>query len=68
MTLDGLRAMVTILSGKSGVTGRVEVVTVYTTLIDDRTLFHVAQVSPETEYRRYQPAFDAMIRSLQIMN
>ncbi len=64
--LDGFRAMVTVLSGKSDVTGRGEVVTVYTTLVDDRTLFHVAQVSPETEYRRYQPVFDAMIRSLRI--
>ena len=64
--LDGLRAMATALSGKSGVTGNMEVVIVYTTLIDDVTLLHIAQVSPETEYRRYQPVFDAMIRSLRI--
>jgi hypothetical protein len=67
VTLDGLNGMATTLSGTSNVTGQIEVVTVYTTLLNNDSLFYVIEVSPENEYRRYRPAFDGMNRSLRIV-
>jgi Zn-dependent protease with chaperone function len=64
-TLDGQQAMATTLSGRSEVTGRTEIVNVYTAMANNGLLFHVVLVSPENEFRQYRGAFDTMVRSVR---
>lgn len=65
-TLDGRRALVSTLRNVSEVTGRGEIVTVYTTLLRDGNLFYCIAVAPEDEHPAYQNAFDRVTRSIRI--
>ncbi len=53
------------LAGRSPVTNRVEIVTIYTTLLNSGELFYVATVVPEAESSSYSNAFRNMISSIQ---
>ena len=55
-----------VLSGRSPITGRTEVATVYTTMLRNGDLFYIVTVSPETEATSYNNAFRNMIRSIRL--
>ena len=65
-TINGRNAYTTVLSGRSPVTGRTEVVTVYTTQLSGGGLFYIATVVPELEAGRYSTAFRNIINSVRI--
>ena len=65
-TIDRRNAYATVLSGRSPVTGRNEVVNIYTTQLSNGSLMYVAAVAPQDESSRYNSAFRNMLRSIQI--
>jgi predicted Zn-dependent protease len=65
-TVAGRTGIATVLSGRSSVTGRNEVVTVYTAQLRSGDLFFVATVSPEEESYRYNSIFRDMVSSIQL--
>jgi len=65
-SIGGRQALATVLSGRSPVTGRNEVVTVYTTQLRNGGLLYVAMVAPENESGSYNTAFRNMIRSIRL--
>lgn len=65
-TLAGRNSYTGQLSGTSPVTGRTELVTIYTAQLSNGDLFFVATVVPENESSRYSTAFQNMLRSLRI--
>jgi hypothetical protein len=66
--LGGNQALTTQLAGTSPVTGRYEIVNVYTTRLRDGNLFYVVTVAPREDYRNYQGAFNNILRSVQLNN
>jgi beta-barrel assembly-enhancing protease len=60
------RALSISLEGNSPVTGRSEVVNVYTSMLRNGWLFYVINVAPRDDYDQYQRAFNDMIRSITI--
>jgi predicted Zn-dependent protease len=54
------------LSGRSPITGRNEIATVYTTMLRNGDLFYIITVSPENEATSYNTAFRNMIRSIRL--
>ena len=66
-TLDKREALVRKLRGVSNVTGRSEVVNVYTTLTREGQLLYMIHVAPENESRQYTKAFNDMTKSLRVM-
>jgi predicted Zn-dependent protease len=56
----------TVLSGRSSVTGRTEIVTVYTVQLRSGDLFFVATVSPQDEAYRYNSVFRNLVSSIQL--
>jgi predicted Zn-dependent protease len=65
-TIGGRQAYATILSGRSPITGRNEIATVYTTQLRNGSLFYIVTVVPENEASSYNNAFRNMIRSLRL--
>jgi hypothetical protein len=65
-TIDGQRALSTRLVGRSNVTGRTEVVTVYTTMLRNGNLFYLIGVTPRDQSQVYNRAFRTMLQSLEI--
>jgi hypothetical protein len=65
-TLDGNQALNTRLVGRSNVTGRNEVVMVYTTMLRNGNLFYVIGVTPQNQSRVYERTFRTMLQSLDI--
>ena len=65
-TVAGRTGLATVLSGRSSITGRTEVVTVYTAQLRTGDLFFVATVSPEQEANRYNSVFRNMVSSIQL--
>lgn len=65
-TISRREGIVTVLSGRSPITGRTEVATVYTTELRNGGLFYVITVVPENEASRYNRAFSNMLRSIVI--
>lgn len=65
-TVAGRSGYTAVLSGRSPITGRTEIVTVYTTQLRSGDLFYVATVAPETESARYSNAFRSMINSIRL--
>jgi beta-barrel assembly-enhancing protease len=63
--LDGRKALARRLSGVSRITNQTEVVDVYTTMLSNRQLFYVLQVTPANARRQYTKAFNDMLRSLR---
>lgn len=64
--LGGRRGMSITLSGRSPVTNRIEIVTIYTTKLNSGELFYVATVVPEAESSSYSNAFRNMIYSVRL--
>lgn len=64
-TIAGRPALRTELSNQNDVTGRAERVALYTTTLDDGTLFYLIGVAPENEYGTYDDVFDRVADSLQ---
>ncbi len=62
-TIARRNAYATVLSGRSPVTGRTEVVNIYTTQLSNGSLMYVAAVAPQDESSRYNSAFRNVIRS-----
>jgi hypothetical protein len=67
-TVAGRQAYTATLSGRSPVTGRDEVVTVYTVQLRSGNLLTIAAVSPETDVYRYNAAFRNIVNSIQLMD
>lgn len=65
-TVAGRTGFATVLSGRSSITGRTEVVTVYTAQLRSGDLFFVATVSPEQEASRYNSVFRNMVSSIRL--
>ena len=65
-TIDGRNALAITLSNANEATGRTEVVTVYTTLLRNGSLFYMVAVAPQDEYRNYQSAFTNILRSVKL--
>ena len=62
----GRQGLTTVLSGRSPVTGRTEVVTIYTTSLRNGNLLYIATVVPDAEAQSYSSAFRAMLNSLRL--
>jgi len=65
-SLAGRQALATVLSGRSPVTGRNEVVTVYTTQLRNGGLLYLTMIAPENESSSYNTTFRNMIRSIRL--
>jgi hypothetical protein len=64
-TIGGRSGLRTTLSNQNDVTGKTERIALYTTLLDDGTLFYLIGVAPDNEYGAYDDVFDKVARSLQ---
>jgi hypothetical protein len=64
-TLGGRTALRTQLANQNDATGRTERIDLYTTLLDDGTLFYVIGVAPENEYSAYQQVFNRVAGSIK---
>ena len=64
-SISGRTAYATTLTGQSPLTGRLEQVTVVTTMLNDGRLFYFDAVAPQDESRYYQSAFSNILRSIQ---
>ncbi len=62
----GRQGYATVLTGRSPVTNRNEVTTVYTTQLRNGNLFYVVTVAPQNEAAGYNNAFRRMLGSLRI--
>jgi predicted Zn-dependent protease len=65
-SLGGQQALSVRLSGRSPATGRTEAVTIYTTMLRNGQLFYVITVAPNDEFRQYNQAFSAIVRSIRL--
>lgn len=65
-SISGRTAYSIVLSGRSPVTNRTEVATVYTVLLRNGQLFSVVTVVPESERYGYNTPFRNMIRSIRL--
>jgi hypothetical protein len=65
-TVAGRTGYATVLSGRSPVTNRIEVVTVYTAQLRSGDLFFVASVVPEEDSYRYDQAFRTVVSSIRL--
>ena len=63
---NGSAGYATVVAGPSTVTGVVEIDVIYTTATRDGRLFYLITMAPEDEYERYHPAFEQIIRSVQL--
>ncbi|WP_162199823.1 M48 family metallopeptidase [Pyrinomonas methylaliphatogenes] len=64
--LSGREALRARLAGESYITGRTEIVEVYTTLLRGGDLFYVITVAPQSDYSGFQSAFNTVLRSIQL--
>ena len=65
-TIGGRSGYTVQLSGLSPVTGRGEIVTVFTTLLSNGDLLYIAAVVPEAESHYYSPAFRSILNSVRL--
>ena len=66
VTFAGRRGLATVLSNVSDVTGEQERIALYTTQLNDGSLFYVVGVAPAREFSTYQPVFNQSVRSIQL--
>jgi hypothetical protein len=59
---EGIR---TVLSNVSDATGRNERIELFTTTLQDGTLFYLIGVAPDTEFNTYEPVFSRIASSVQ---
>lgn len=62
----GRQAVQTLLSGRSPINGRTEVVTIYVTQLRNGESFYFAAVSPQDESSRYSSTFRTMLSSIRL--
>jgi Zn-dependent protease with chaperone function len=65
-SIDGRNALAITLSNVNEATGRQEVVTIYTTMLQSGDLFYVISVAPRDEYGNYQRAFQTVLNSIRL--
>ena len=65
-TLAGRRGNVVQLAGTSDVTGQVELVNVYTSVLSSGVMVYLVTVVPQAESNQYQTAFRSMLNSLRL--
>jgi hypothetical protein len=64
-TIGGRTALRTRLANQNEATGRTERIDLFTTLLDDNTLFYVIGVAPDNEYNAYQQVFNRVAGSIK---
>jgi len=64
-TLGGRRALRTVLANRNEATGQTERIALYTTLLDDGSLFYLLGVAPDNEFGTYDDVFNRVAESLQ---
>ncbi|MBA3767481.1 MAG: hypothetical protein H0W99_10920, partial [Acidobacteria bacterium] len=65
-TIDRHNALSITLSNTNEATGQQEIVTVYTTLLRNGSLFYMIAVAPQSDYRSFQGAFSRVLSSIQL--
>jgi hypothetical protein len=66
VTIDGRRGLYTTLTNVSDATGEQERIALFTTQMNDGSLFYLVGVSPASEFSRYQGVFNQVVRSIQL--
>jgi hypothetical protein len=64
--VSGRNALATTLAGTSPITGRTEIVMIYTTLLRNGDVFSFVTVVPQNEESRYRGTFNSMISSIRL--
>jgi len=64
-TVGGRQGLRTMLTNQNDVTGRPERIALYTTTLNDGTLFYLIGVAPDQEFGVYDDVFDRVAGSLQ---
>lgn len=64
--IDNRDALAMVLAGRSDITGQTEIVTVYTTMLNDGDLLYLITVTRESDSSSFNRAFQTMLRSLRI--
>jgi Zn-dependent protease with chaperone function len=64
-TVGGRQGLRTMLTNQNDVTGRPERIALYTTTLNDGTLFYLIGVAPDQEFGVYDDVFDRIAGSLQ---
>ena len=65
-TLNNRSGLAIVLGGRSSVTNRNEVATIYGTQTNNGSLFYVVTVVPEDQSRTYQNTFRSIVRSVRL--
>jgi hypothetical protein len=65
-TIAGRTAIRATLANQSDATGQEERIALYTTLMQDGNLFYALGVAPQSEFAKYQGAFQRTIQSLKL--
>jgi len=66
VTVGGRDGLATVLTNVSDVTGQPERIALYTTQMNDGSLFFVVGVSPANEFSTYRQVFNRSVQSLQL--
>lgn len=66
INIAGRQGYMTELAGRSPITGRTEIVTIYTAQLRNGGLFYVATVAPDDEAQNYSYAFRNMLNSIRL--
>jgi hypothetical protein len=66
-TIGGREGLRTVLSNQNEVTGRPERIALYTTLLNDGTLFYLIGVAPDNEFNNYDQVFNRVVSSVQFV-
>ena len=64
--VGGRTGLATVLTNVSDVTGQQERIALYTTQLNDGSLFFVVGVAPAREFNAYRPIFNRSVQSLQL--
>jgi hypothetical protein len=67
-SISGQRALHTVLTNRSDVTGQQETISVFTTLAQSGNLFYVIAVAPSSAFPQYRDVFGRIVSSIQLMN
>jgi hypothetical protein len=64
-SIGGRAGLRMLLSNQNEVTGRTERIAIFTTLLNDGTLFYLIGVAPDNEFNTYDPVFNRVASSVQ---
>ena len=64
-SIGGRTGLRTLLTNQNDVTGRTERIALYSTLLDDGTLFYLIGVAPDNEFNAYDQVFNRVASSIQ---